>query len=208
MSGAATPKPRRLRALGAARRLPEVAVAHDLAAPGAEFLNFLVKLWSRQRRSGRGHNRRRKRRKRRSRCRRRRRRRRGAVRLRLLPGAFACNPAAGGRRRPPPVTSRPLPPFAAPHPRRPGRAPSPAAPIGRAARASDADVPGANGRAAREPVSDRRSGSAALLRSRRSLCLWPEALRPVLPWSQGPCREGGRRERQRAEGSWRRDPEG
>lgn len=86
------------------------------------------------------------------------------MRLRPLPGAFACNPAPGGWRRPPPVTSRPRPaPRAAPgpRPRRRGRAPGPRAPIGSTARASDADVPGANGRAAREPVSAR--GSAPLL---------------------------------------------
>lgn len=51
---------------------------------------------------------------RRSRRRPKRRRRRGAERLRPLPGALACNPAASGRRRPPPVTSRPLPPLPAP----------------------------------------------------------------------------------------------
>lgn len=71
--------------------------------------------WSRQ------HETERKRRKRRSRRRRRRRRRRGAERLRPPPGAFACNPAARGRRRPPRVTSRPLPPLSAP---REARAPA------------------------------------------------------------------------------------
>jgi hypothetical protein len=109
---------------------------------GADFLNFLGKLWSRHGRSDRRNPRRRRRRRRRkrrkkkrSRPRRRRWQRRGAGRLPPRPSAFACNPAARGRRRPPPVTSRPLPPL--PAPRRPAPPPPrprarPSAPIGRA----------------------------------------------------------------------------
>lgn len=114
-----------------------------LGSPVAEFLNFLGKLRGRHCRSGCGNPRRRRKRRttRRSRHRRRKRRRRDTGRLRPLPGAFACNPAARGRRRPPPVTSRPLPPL--PVSRRAGPAPPPQrprvrprAPIGRA-RASE-----------------------------------------------------------------------
>lgn len=85
--------------------------------PGAEFLNFLGKLWSRHRRSGRDNTRRRKlrlKKKKKDRAQAEEAAETGALRLRPLPGAFACNPAAGGRRRPPPVTSRPLPPLPAP----------------------------------------------------------------------------------------------
>ncbi|XP_023113602.1 uncharacterized protein LOC111561634 [Felis catus] len=71
------------------RAAPRGGCRGRLGRSGAEFLNFLGKR------------------------RRRRRRRRGAERLRPLPGAFACNPAASGRRRPPHVTSRPLPPLSA-----------------------------------------------------------------------------------------------
>lgn len=62
-------------------------------------------------------------------------------------------------------------------------------------------MPGANGRAAREPVSERGSGPAALLRTRASLCLQPKAERPVPQWSRCPqsrVRAKGERARETA----------
>lgn len=141
-----------------------------LGRPGAEFLNFLGKLWSRHCRSGRGN--RRRRRKRRSRHRRMRWRSRGAEQLQPLPGAFACNPAASGRRRPPPMTSRPLPPLHAP---RPARAPAAEA----ARRSSRPHWPRPRERATptcREPMGARLASPSAV--AARTPLLFSEPARP------------------------------
>lgn len=101
------------------------------------------------------------------------------MRLRPLPGAFACNPAPGGWRRPPPVTSRPRPaPRAAPgpRPRRRGRAPGPAP---RLAAPRERATP-----TCREPMAARLASPSA--RAARPRCSFEKPLIPA-PAAPGPA---------------------
>lgn len=152
---------------------------------------------------------------RRSRHRRMRWRSRGAEQLQPLPGAFACNPAASGRRRPPPMTSRLLPPLHAP---RPARAPAPAAEAAR--RSSRPHWPRPRERATptcREPMGARLASPSAV--AARAPLLFSEPARPfacnrkpnnlVVLWSRRPQSrarakgERGREHRETMEGNQR-----